>query len=48
MVVVAGHESTVNVLGNAVLALLQHPDQLRQLRERPELMPGAVGGVPAI
>ncbi|OPG09730.1 cytochrome [Streptomyces sp. GKU 895] len=42
MLVVAGHESTVNLLGNAVLALLQHPAQLRQLRERPELMPGAV------
>ncbi|KUF18693.1 cytochrome P450 family protein [Streptomyces silvensis] len=42
MLVVAGHESTVNLLGNAVLSLLQHPDQLRLLRERPELMPGAV------
>ncbi|KUN18378.1 cytochrome [Streptomyces antibioticus] len=42
MLVVAGHESTVNLLGNAVLALLQHPDQLKQLRERPELVPGAV------
>ncbi|MFJ2241397.1 cytochrome P450 [Streptomyces sp. NPDC087859] len=42
MLVVAGHESTVNLLGNAVLGLLQHPDQLRLLRERPELMPGAV------
>ncbi|MFI6876283.1 cytochrome P450 [Streptomyces sp. NPDC050400] len=42
MLVVAGHESSVNLLGNAVLSLLQHPDQLRLLRERPELMPGAV------
>ncbi|MFC9624471.1 cytochrome P450 [Streptomyces sp. NPDC056930] len=42
MLVVAGHESTVNLLGNAVLALLQHPEQLGLLRERPELMPGAV------
>ncbi|WP_329327716.1 cytochrome P450 [Streptomyces mirabilis] len=42
MLIVAGHESTVNLLGNAVLALLQHPEQLGLLRERPELMPGAV------
>ncbi|MFF5499861.1 cytochrome P450 [Streptomyces aquilus] len=42
MLVVAGHESTVNLLGNAELGLFQHPGQLRLLRERPELMPGAV------
>ncbi|WP_329344811.1 cytochrome P450 (plasmid) [Streptomyces sp. NBC_00663] len=42
MLVVAGHESSVNLLGNAELALLQHPDQLRLLREHPELLPGAV------
>ncbi|MFB7511430.1 cytochrome P450 family protein, partial [Streptomyces broussonetiae] len=42
MLIVAGHESTVNLLGNAVLALLQHPGQLRLLRERPGLMPDAV------
>ncbi|MBO1329861.1 cytochrome P450 [Streptomyces sp. VRA16 Mangrove soil] len=42
MLVVAGHESTVNLLGNALLSLLQHPDQLRLLRERPDLTAGAV------
>ncbi|MFH8796142.1 cytochrome P450 [Streptomyces sp. NPDC017941] len=42
MLVVAGHESTVHLLGNSVLSLLRHPDQLRLLRDRPELMPGAV------
>ncbi|GGM18312.1 cytochrome P450 [Streptomyces fumigatiscleroticus] len=42
MLIVAGHESTVHLLGNATLALLRHPRQLATLRERPELMPGAV------
>ncbi|MFF2730242.1 cytochrome P450 [Streptomyces sp. NPDC058008] len=42
MLIVAGHESTVNLLGNATLSLLRHPDQMALLRERPELMPGAV------
>ncbi|MFF9673405.1 cytochrome P450 [Streptomyces eurythermus] len=42
MLVVAGHETTVNLLGNAVLALLRHPGQPELLRARPELMPDAV------
>ncbi|MER5799660.1 cytochrome P450 [Streptomyces mirabilis] len=42
MLIVAGHESTVHLLGDAVVALLQHPEQLGLLRERPELMPGTV------
>lgn len=42
MLIVAGHESTVNLLGNAVLALLRHAEQLRLLRDRPDLVPGAV------
>ncbi|MFB7493373.1 cytochrome P450 [Streptomyces sp. NPDC056161] len=42
MLTVAGHETTVNLLGNATLALLRRPDQLRLLRDSPELMPGAV------
>jgi hypothetical protein len=38
----AGHEATVNVTGNGLLALLEHPDQLTRLREDPGLMPTAI------
>ncbi|GAA4959915.1 cytochrome P450 [Nonomuraea thailandensis] len=42
LLVVAGHETTVNLLGNALAALLDHPEQAARLRARPELIPGAV------
>jgi cytochrome P450 len=38
----AGHEATVNVSGNGLSALLEHPDQLQRLREDPGLLPTAV------
>jgi cytochrome P450 len=38
----AGHEATVNVMGNGMLALFQNPDQLHLLRDRPELVRTAV------
>jgi P450-derived glycosyltransferase activator len=37
----AGSETTVNLVGNGVLALLSHPEQWRLLAERPELAAGA-------
>ena len=42
LLLVAGHETTVNHLGNAVLSLLAWPDQLALLRCRPDLLPAAV------
>ncbi len=38
----AGHETTVNLIGNGVLALLEHPEQMDRLRDEPELIKPAV------
>jgi cytochrome P450 len=38
----AGHEATVNVSGNGLLALLRNPDQLQRLREDRALLPTAI------
>ncbi|MER5552509.1 cytochrome P450 [Streptomyces sp. NPDC002793] len=42
LLLVAGHETTVNLISNGVRALLDHPEQLALLRAEPELIDGAV------
>ncbi|WNG85848.1 cytochrome P450 [Mycobacterium sp. ITM-2016-00317] len=42
LLITAGYETTVNLIANAVLALLRHPDQLAALRADRSLLPAAV------
>jgi cytochrome P450 len=42
LLLVAGNETTTNLIGNAALELLAHPDALAALRADPSLVPGAV------
>jgi cytochrome P450 len=42
LLIVAGHETTVHLISNSVVTLLDHPDVLRRLRAEPELWDSAV------
>jgi cytochrome P450 len=42
LLLVAGHETSTNFIGNGMLALLRHPDQLELLKAHPELGPPAI------
>ncbi len=42
LLLIAGHETTVNLIGTGMLALLEHPDQMEKLRRNPEMIKTAV------
>lgn len=42
LLLIAGHETTVNLIGSGVLALLEHPEQMEKLRREPPLIKTAV------
>lgn len=42
VLIIAGHETTVNLIGNGVLALLEFPEQMEKLINHPELIHSAI------
>ena len=42
LLLVGGQETTANLIDNAVLCFLEHPDQLARLRATPDLLPSAI------
>ena len=42
LLLLAGSETTTNLIGNTLVCLLDHPDQRELLRRRPELLPAAI------
>src|SRR5258706_3200733 len=45
LLLIAGHETTVNLIGNGALALLQDPEQMARLRQDPSLIKPAVEAI---
>jgi len=41
-IIIAGYETTIGLIGNGLRALIDHPEQMQKLRERPELIDNAV------
>lgn len=42
LLLVAGHETTVNLIGNGTLELMRHPDQMQLLQDNPDLINSAI------
>ncbi|GEN53786.1 cytochrome P450 family protein [Halobacillus faecis] len=42
LLIIAGHETTVNLIGNTMYALFEHPEQLEKVKADPTLIPGAI------
>lgn len=42
LLIVGGQETTANLINNAILCLLENPEQLARLRATPELLPGVI------
>ncbi|GGF18798.1 cytochrome P450 [Halobacillus andaensis] len=42
LLIIAGHETTVNLIANTMYALFQHPDQLKKLKDDPSLVEPAI------
>jgi fatty acid omega-hydroxylase len=42
LLLIAGHDSTVNLISHCILTCLRYPESIDLLRRRPELVPGAI------